>query len=444
MVSCSTSNHLHDQLQHLEDHDPCHVHDQDQGESCDSGLGNSEPLYEQLSWNLNNDENWLRDITLGHRVGYYQLKGDIGRGNFSSVQLAKHGLTDEMVAIKIIDKTKLDGKMTKMVLREITVMDACSHPHLVRLYEVVENSQKMHLVMQLAPGRELFTKLSEQGKLSEQRAKIIFSQISSAVSYMHGQGMIHRDIKAENVFFTARDKVVVGDFGFATRLDKIEQHLTTFCGSPPYAAPELFQDDHYIGPPVDIWALGILLYFLVTGSMPFKAGTVASLKHAILEGVFITPSHVSPTCVQLISNILKRKPSSRYTMSQIASSPWLQGTTWATEDRGYRPYPRLGSPNLSDTEKDVQHQLSCMGITEDMQRQEINQGVRSPIIATYRILLHRAMTRPDNKHNKSLKSIKDLSETEQFNTKLSPSPIVGKHQNFQSPKIPKSKACVLL
>ena len=105
---------------------------------------------------------------------------------------------------------------------------------------------------------------------------------------------------------------------------------------------------------------------------------------------------------------------------------------------------RLGSPNLSDTEKDVQHQLSCMGITEDMQRQEINQGVRSPIIATYRILLHRAMTRPDNKHNKSLKSIKDLSETEQFNTKLSPSPIVGKHQNFQSPKIPKSKACVLL
>ena len=174
---------------------------------------------------------------------------------------------------------------------------------------------------------------------------------------MHEQGMIHRDIKAENVFFTGRDRVVVGDFGFATQLDKTEQHLTTFCGSPPYAAPELFQvitwylllvvvrfalfqDDHYIGPPVDIWALGILLYFLVTGTMPFKARTVASLKHAILECVFITPSHVSTACVQLITNILKRKPSSRYTMVQIASTPWLEGSNWEGEDKGYRPFPR--------------------------------------------------------------------------------------------------------
>ena len=102
----------------------------------------------------------------------------------------------------------------------------------------------------------------------------------------------------------------------------------------------LLQDDHYIGPPVDIWALGILLYFLVTGTMPFRAGTVASLKHAILECVFITPSHVSPACVQLITNILRRKPSSRYTMVQIASSPWLEGSHWEGEDRGYRLYPR--------------------------------------------------------------------------------------------------------
>ena len=100
------------------------------------------------------------------------------------------------------------------------------------------------------------------------------------------------------------------------------------------------QDDHYIGPPVDIWALGILLYFLVTGTMPFKAGTVASLKHAILEGIFIIPSYLSKYCEELITNLLKRKPGSRFAMKQIASCAWLDGSDWVGEDKGYRPYPR--------------------------------------------------------------------------------------------------------
>lgn len=131
-----------------------------------------------------------------------------------------------------------------MLLREITVMDACSHPHLVRLYEVVEIPTRIHLVLQLAPGGELFTKLTEQGKpctstpassstapaspslpgkYPEARARAIFVQVASAISYLHDNGMIHRDLKAENVFFTGRDEVVVGDFGFATRVESMDQ-----------------------------------------------------------------------------------------------------------------------------------------------------------------------------------------------------------------------------
>jgi len=443
MVSCSTSIHpaIQEDLEHPEDGKLCLGPDQAHVYSQDSGLGQIESFYDQQAWNLQNDEHWLSDITLGRRIGFYELKGDIGRGNFSSVRLAKHSITDERVAIKLIDKTKLDGKMTKMLLREITVMDACHHPHLVRLYEVVENNSKIHLTMQLAPGGELFTKLTEHGKFSEPRAKKIFVQISSAVSYMHECNMIHRDLKAENVFFTSRDQVVVGDFGFATRLDKVEQHLTTFCGSPPYAAPELFQDDHYIGPPVDIWALGIILYFLVTGTMPFRAGTVASLKHAILEGSFITPSYLSETCTKLITNLLKRKPSIRYTMKQIASCGWLDGSEWVEEDGGYRPYPRLGSPNLSDTEKAVQEQLTTLGITEEMLRKDINQGVRSPVIATYRILLHKQILTPNIESTHSLKSGKRLSSKKLTNTIVNPTLDSGKAQKEKSPK---SRTCVVL
>ena len=129
--------------------------------------------------------------------------------------------------------------------------------------------------------------------------------------------MIHRDIKAENVFFIDSSSVVVGDFGFACHLNSMDQHLTTFCGSPPYAAPELFQDDDYVGPSVDVWALGILLYFLNTGSTPFKASTVASLKHAILEGTFSIPAYPSHDCAHLIKNILKRKPQWRFSIKKV-------------------------------------------------------------------------------------------------------------------------------
>ena len=175
-----------------------------------------------------------------------------------------HWLMTAPMAAKLGDGICLDGAMavnrqfSQMLLREITVMDACSHPHLVRLYEVVEIPTRIHLVLQLAPGGELFTKLTEQGKpclpttapacpslpgkYPEARARAIFVQVASAISYLHDNGMIHRDLKAENVFFTGRDEVVVGDFGFATRVESMEQVLPTTptllpSTSPPSVAP---------------------------------------------------------------------------------------------------------------------------------------------------------------------------------------------------------------
>ena len=169
-----------------------------------------------------------------------------------------------------------------------------------------------------------------------------------------------------------------------------------------------FQDDHYNGPSVDVWALGILLYFMVTASMPFNASTVAALKTLILAGKFTVPSYVSPACSSLLRSVLQRKSSSRPDLGDILTSDWMaEAGAWIEADPGYRSCPRLGAveDDLTEAEILVMEELEQMGITEAVLRQDIMLGVRSPVIATFRILLHKKLETAKKKKSPVTKDI---------------------------------------
>ncbi|KAM7399659.1 hypothetical protein PAMP_018909 [Pampus punctatissimus] len=257
------------------------------------------------------------------RVGHYEIERTIGKGNFAVVKLATHITTKAKVAIKIVDKTQLDDENLKKIFREVQIMKLLKHPHIIRLFQVMETERMIYLVTEYASGGEIFDHLVAHGRMAEKDARKKFKQIVAAVHFCHCRNIVHRDLKAENLLLDHNLNIKIADFGFSNLFSR-GQLLKTWCGSPPYAAPELFEGKEYDGPKVDIWSLGVVLYVLVCGALPFDGSTLQNLRARVLSGKFRIPFFMSTDCEYLIRHMLVLDPSRRLTMEQICKNKWMR------------------------------------------------------------------------------------------------------------------------
>ena len=171
-------------------------------------------------------------------------------------------------------------------------MKLLNHPNIIRLYEVIDTPQELYLILEYASGGEIFDYLIAHGRMKEKDARKHFRQIVSAIDYCHNLRVIHRDLKAENLLLDDKMNVKIADFGFSNQFSP-GQRLNTWCGSPPYAAPELFQGKEYVGPEVDVWSLGGVLYVLVCGALPFDGSNLSKLRAKVISGKFKVPFYMS-------------------------------------------------------------------------------------------------------------------------------------------------------
>ncbi|KAH8159360.1 hypothetical protein CIB48_g8896 [Xylaria polymorpha] len=251
-------------------------------------------------------------------VGNYSLGKLIGKGSFGKVYLAHHKLTNgSKVVLKSANKDDAN------LAREIHHHRQFVHPHIARLYEVIVTESLVWLVLEYCPGDELYNYLLKHGPLPADKVQKIFTQLVGAVSYVHQQSCVHRDLKLENILLDKHENVKLVDFGFTREYEGKANYLQTFCGTICYSAPEMLKGEKYAGEKVDVWSLGVILYALLCGELPFDDDDDNVTRTKILSEEPKFPDHMPGDAVALIKLLLSKRPLLRPTLPDILSHPFL-------------------------------------------------------------------------------------------------------------------------
>lgn len=274
---------------------------------------------------MSHEENNDSDMT-NKTIGPFVLKEKIGQGAFSSVYKAEHIDTKELVAIKYIKKaTILSSHHTSLDIlsSEINNQKKLFHNNIAKIYCTIETNSTISIATEYCGNGDLLSHIIEKGKFTENDACKIFWQIINALEYMHSMCIAHRDLKPENILFDYNNDVKLCDFGLSKDYS-IENIMSTPCGSPIYAAPEMVMNRPYNGSNVDIWSAGVTLFTMVAGYLPFDDEDMQQLFYKIAKGIYTVPSFISKSCKELIERMLTVDSAQRATFDEIKKSQWMQ------------------------------------------------------------------------------------------------------------------------
>lgn len=316
-------------------------------------------------------------------VGQYLLGRAIGKGNFGKVHLATHIPTGQKVAIKILEKDRvMDVCDVERVAREIHILEITKHPHIVQLYEIVENAQQICLVMEYASGGELYDYIVGNPRIEEKEACRLFQQMVSGVDYIHRLNIVHRDLKPENLLLDSAKNIKIVDFGLSNRYRQGEV-LRTACGSPCYAAPEMIAGKKYSALKVDVWSAGVVLFVLLCGYLPFEDPDTSKLYRKIQTGNYKLPAFLSEQARDIIKGLLDINPDTRFTIEQIKAHPWF--STYATK-------PKEGiivGMHQVPVESKILKEMKKYGFDAEYTQKSVEENKHNSATATYYLLLQK-------------------------------------------------------
>jgi len=320
-------------------------------------------------------------------IGNYKLGRTLGEGTYGKVKWAVNMNTGQEVAIKIMKPQEVKDKGD--IEREINILKLLKHPNIVELYESIhdEMNGKVYLVLELVNGGELFDYIVARGRVKEKEARKLFRQIVSAVEYCHGNLIVHRDLKPENLLLDSEGNIKINDFGFSNVI-KPGKLFTTFCGSPLYAAPEIFLAKEYTGPEVDIWSMGVILYVLVCGQLPWAVGRDGRVEDldSLLNAQYDVPKgcEMSNECRNLISRMIVPKRKKRALISEIRAHPWVQ--------EGYfGPPPCLLKTRnpVTEVNRKILDQVALIGFDIRTAERQILANDNCAAVSAYHLLIER-------------------------------------------------------
>jgi len=268
------------------------------------------------------------------KVGKYELGKSLGEGTFGKVKYATDTETNEAVAIKILDKEKIQKQnMGNQIKKEISIMKMVKHKNIIHMVEVLASKTKIFIVLELVTGGELFDKIVQVGKLTDNQARFYFQQLIDGVEYCHRLGICHRDLKPENLLLDDKGDLKISDFGLSSLYvgdaegdgTARTELLHTTCGTPNYVAPEVLSDQGYDGKKADVWSCGVILYVLLAGFLPFDESTIVALFAKIQSADFTYPSWFTAEVRSLLDQMLVADPLQRFTLTSIKTHAWFQG-----------------------------------------------------------------------------------------------------------------------